>query len=675
MPSRLFASLCIALLFASVSPAARGQGQPEYSGAAEDLFQQGLVYFRAGRFTDAASAFASVIQRYPGSHRATAAYVMEGKALFRSNDNLDAARTLKAFLAKYPGSSYVPDADLMLGQIYDRIGRYEEAMLLYLEAWRMLPPLAPAMLTREIMFSMDRTIDGHMDARSVQRLVNESTSARERAYFWLKIAQKDLDADRTVAAGEALDSLTQRYPGNPFADQIARLRATVSGRGSVKLGVLMPLMKSSPPSGVKEVGNEVNNGVTFAFDEFQRDPSVRVRIALDIRDTDRDSGIALREARALAEDPGVVGVIGPVFSSETSAAAAGLGTGGIPLVSPTANADGIAAAGPAVFQANPDYATRGRVIARYAIEKKGYRTFAVLAPGDSYGKFLADGFIDEVNRLGGKIVATQWYAKGASDLKPQLRNIRRAGLHEGQEPMISFAGRMGYNDRMKYVGLGVPLRRLDSLMERSATVSATALLGPDARAIIDSMGLVAAYDDSQVDSTQYPVTTIQAVYLPITSPDEIGVVSSQIVYFNIQAQLLGSGEWYKFSELDANKRYCNNVIFESDSYVDTSSASYRDLARRFAAQGRGAPTRYALYGYDTARLTLSLLASGATSRETLARALSGVRDYQGVHSRIGFSGGRVNGWLHILQYVSDSIVHLDEIGVDVSGGGASHVGR
>jgi hypothetical protein len=97
------------------------------------------------------------------------------------------------------------------------------------------------------------------------------------------------------------------------------------------------------------------------------------------------------------------------------------------------------------------------------------------------------------------------------------------------------------------------METVDSLLEKSAEVDAEKLLGPRAKYILDSLGISTPVDESSLDSLESAVTGIDGMYVPIGMPEEIGVVASQIVYFNIKTGILGSGEWNSFPELDANK--------------------------------------------------------------------------------------------------------------------------
>jgi ABC-type branched-subunit amino acid transport system substrate-binding protein len=71
------------------------------------------------------------------------------------------------------------------------------------------------------------------------------------------------------------------------------------------------------------------------------------------------------------------------------------------------------------------------------------------------------------------------------------------------------------------------------------------------------------------------------------------------------------------------------------------------------------PSKNTLYGYDTAEMLLSTIRSVGNSREALASALQQVKDYRGLHGRIGFSAKRVNSWVWVLRYAQERIDMVD----------------
>jgi tetratricopeptide (TPR) repeat protein len=628
---------------------------------AGELFARGVAEYQSGEFGKAAETFGAIATSYPGSQRITAALIMRGKALYWAGENLASARAARSVLTDYPRSQYAADAHLLLGNIYRRIERHDEAMGEIVHAWESMGSPEPPRLAQEIVTAMDTLASASLTTTQLRRFIAISTNRECQAFLWLKIAEKEAATENTLRLKLALDTLLQLHPSERSHPRVAALLNRLSRQSDVKLAALLPLMQKGEPTAAREIAHDVYDGIRHAVQQFMADPDRNISVSLLARDTERDPVTAAGAVRELAADENVLAIIGPVFSSSAVAAARAAEESGVPLITPTANANGIAGTGGYVFQANPDYQMRGRAMAQYAVVRRKFMRVAILAPSDSYGKFLAEAFGEEARRLGAHVLATEWYERGVSDLKQQLGAIRRAGLRAGADPLISFGGKKKLGELMKLAGLGVPVRKLDSLMHRGATVSAIALVGPDAVKKLDSLGIAVVYNDVKADSLDTPVTTIDALYMPISAPSEIGVVSSQVVYFNLQTQMLGSGEWDNLAELDANRRYCSGVLFETDSYPDTSVVSYRQWLAGFQTKFRKLPSRHTLYGYDTAELLLQTIRGGATTRQAFIRALAEVRNYQSLHAKVGFSPGRVNTWLGILQFDGRNVLRVDEI--------------
>lgn len=665
VPARArFAALLFALMLAGAAvDAAAQQVVLERDDEAEAAFRRGTALYAEGNFLDAGAAFGLVVKEFPASHRITAATIMKGKSEYRSGEQLEASRTLRGFLAAFPASRYVPDARLTLGQVYTRIGRSEDALTEFILASQALTDSSPSALRLQVLAGADTLIDSGVEPDALRRALQRTRTPRERGYLWLKIAEGEARRQNVPAAAVGLDSLG-RYPVVVPAERIAALRGVVTNRSSVKLGVALPLMTAGDPSAVKQLGTEVYEGVQIALAEYAADPSNRMKVSLEVRDTEREPDAAARAVRELAADFGVIGIVGPVFSTEALAAAEVAQASGIPLVTPTANAVGIAAKGPMVFQANADYDVRGRAMARFAVQKRGMTRLAVLAPEGTYATTLANSFIDEARALGARVLAVEWYARGSQDLKSQFRVLRRLALQEESVPLLDFGGKMERADMMRLVDAGVPLHRVDSLMAKGARIPAATLLGSHARQILDSLQIPIEYDESRLDSLETSVSAIQGLYVPVSSPSEIGVVASQAVFYHIDAQLLGSGEWNDRAELAANRRYCKGVVFETDSYIDSSTASYQEYAGRYRKMFNRLPGRNTLYGYDSAKLLLQGVRSGAGTRQALQRMTEATRDFRGLRSRIGFGPQRVNRWLTIVEFDGDDVRRIEEINVE-----------
>ncbi len=626
-----------------------------------DLFATGVVQYQSGQFREASETFGTMTTSHPADRRITAAIIMRGKALYHLGENLESARAVRAILTDHPRSRYTSDAHVVLGNIYRRIGRQDDAMAEMIRAWETMVRPEPPRLAEEIVATVDTLASTAFTPARLRALIPTTPDRECQAFLWLKIAENEAAAENTLRSRLALDTLLQMYPSERTHPRVTALLNRLTRQSDVRLAVVLPLMRKGEPTAAKEIAEEVLEGVSFAVERYMADPYHGISVVQVIHDTERDPAAADRIVRELAADERVVAVIGPVFSSSAVAAARAAGELNVPLITPTANANGIAALGNTIFQANPDYEMRGRAMAQFAVHRRKCSRLAILAPSDSYGKFLAEAFSDEVHRLGARVVSTEWYERGSADLKKQLGNIRRAGMRVGADPLISFGGKKKLGELMKLAGLGVPVHRLDSLMHRGATVSAISLIGPDAAVKLDSIGIDVVYDDVLADSLDIPVKAIDGLYMPISAPGEIGIVSSQVMYFNLHTQLFGSGEWNNLPELDASRRYCTGVYFETDSHIDTALSSYRGWLSAFQSKYRKNPAKHTLYGYDTAELVLQTIRGGATTRRGFSRALADVRDFQGLHSKIGFSGRRVNVWLPIMQFDGRNVLRVDEI--------------
>ncbi len=380
-------------------------------------------------------------------------------------------------------------------------------------------------------------------------------------------------------------------------------------------------------------------------------------------DTERDAGAAARAVTELCSDAKVVAVLGPLFSDEAFTAAGIANALNVPLLSPTATAGGIAAIGPFVFQLNPDNAVRGRVTARYAFQRLGARRFAVLAPvdGATASREMVEAFVAEIDSLGGTVVDQQWYQAGSTDLRFQLMNMRQKALEKSEEVFVDFSRRVAYDDIKKMLTLGADSRTLDSLVEVGGQVVVERLLGPKGRILADSLSLPVERRPVRYDSLEIAVDSIDAIFLPVASADEIGIVTSQVRYFNFRAQLLGTGDWNDPGELEQHRRYTNGVIFAVDTYAETDSDAYRVTAARYQAMFNRPPTLNSLFGYDAAKVLLSVVSAGSVQRSSIAAALGTLSPVKGLHTTIALLPSRVNSYMTVLQYRDRVISRIDSI--------------
>jgi hypothetical protein len=221
---------------------------------------------------------------------------------------------------------------------------------------------------------------------------------------------------------------------------------------------------------------------------------------------------------------------------------------------------------------------------------------------------------------------------------------------------------MRQSELNKFIKWGVNQHILDSLAEHELTAPVTLLFGVRGARIADSLKIPTHLEHMKYDSLGLPVTTIDAIFVPIASSEEIPVVSSQIKFFNIQAQILGTGDWNDPAALDQNRQYTDGVMFFVDSYPDLASEIYRTFEAKFRlANSNKTPGTNAVFGYDVAKMILQIVSQGKSRRKDIAEELVKLEGFEGLHSQISLSKNRVNTYLSVLQYKARQIYHIGKI--------------
>lgn len=568
-----------------------------YNPEAERQFAGAVKLFKGGQYTEALPMFDTLTRMAPVHQRTTAAFIMAAKSLFELKNFRESAITLVRFLKAFPATTYADDARYTLGLDYLMLQWYDEAGLQFLRTAEITDDSRLQSKASELF---EQIAEDHLSIQSLQFLIPKLARPDTRALAELKLAQKYVAAGRTDDAQAMLARIAADGTAGETGKRAAELRSQLLTSNTLRIGVMLPLMEKSAPGPVRSLAEEMLDGMSFAVSDFKKQNPRGNIVALDVRDTERDSMKAISEVRTMGASPDIIAVLGPLFSNLAFGCAPIANSSALPLITPTATADGIASRGPFIFQLNPDFDTRGKIMARYAVQDLGYTSLAILASDDAMGKAMAESFSREATALGASIMINVSYPAGAGDLHEQFTQIRSTALKlAGQKDLP--------------------------------------------------------------ENTDVPITSIQGLFVPVTDPEAIGVIASQVAYFNVRTQLLGAGEWYDPAQLETHRRYANGVIFAADNYADHDDPDYRRFESGFTNEMGKAPTRYSLIGFDAMRLLLDEIARGAATRSQLAAALSSVRSRRVLHGAVSFSPGRVNTAMGILQYKNGEIRKLKDL--------------
>lgn len=410
---------------------------------------------------------------------------------------------------------------------------------------------------------------------------------------------------------------------------------------TVRIGAALPLLDDSDDPDDQVLGREILNGIDFALNEYNQAPKIKVKLIT--RDTKKDPQTCADAVAKLSEDDSVSVILGPIFSSELAAVTGIALSDEVPIVSPTATGDRLAENHDYVFQLNPSYAVRGRAMADYLIKKLGMKNIAVISES-SYGINFSNHFVTEVRKLGGNIVADFYYGSNTANITGIIKQID--STIRANDLFINIAN-LNVTQRQKLENTGVRYTLLDSMMTYKTDVSIYYLFGKNAKKIIDTLNIKP--HPLKPETTKFIQGYIDAIYIPISNPTEIGMIVPQLFSYGLSFFIAGTGDWNNEKALKDNAVYLKNLIFESEYYLDESSPKVISLKEKLKA------TKYKLgknflFGYDAMNLLLSIISEGNTTREEIYDALNKVKSFDAIKSKITLDYHRINSELNILTY-------------------------
>ena len=134
--------------------------------------------------------------------------------------------------------------------------------------------------------------------------------------------------------------------------------------------------------------------------------------------------VSVQIAEQLILEDEIIALIGPNRSSHAVEVGPIAQRYGIPMVTTTATNPNVTNAGDFVFMASFTDSFQGAVMAKFAVEDLGITTAALLTrSGDLYTEGIAEFFALNFSKLGGEIVASEFYDANPSDFTTQLTNI------------------------------------------------------------------------------------------------------------------------------------------------------------------------------------------------------------------------------------------------------------
>jgi len=642
--------LRVATAFLILAFAGSVQAQIPFSQSDETNYNLGLQSYRQGDYSTAYQFFRQVMSDSL-NQRSAESYYYGSKCLFSLRRFQESVSAIDTFLSRFPSDQHNYEMMYVLGAGYYELGKYGYAGAQFVEA---IDSASDQMIKDRAVASLRSLIDFNLSFDDIKNLFTQCRTRLSAVTIAIAFARRAYSSDRVGAADSLLRQFTRSFPQSEagsgeiskWIDRISEDKVLL--QAPTKIGALLPLQYGSG------VGDRILLGIQLALDDYNA--TARTKVGMVLENYGNNQVSPFSDMRALAKDDAVKAVIGPVFSNEVPTVSDIANLTKMPTITPTATQVGLVTGNSYMFQSNPNFKTRARAMADYAVNVLHFQKVSVLSPSDTYGKNIASFFVSRLKELGITPISVVYFETGTTDLSQELGKIKNDAAAALKEPYIDFS-KLDKQQQMKLIDYGIASSFVDSLQKSSGSVDAYDLLGEDPQRIADSLGV--PISNRTVLGDFDALRSLGAIFIPLTSSKDIGVIGAQLAYFNVKTQLIGTDDWYDLNQLSNNDLYVDGVIFCSDTYFDTNSPAYKAASDSLSQISDMEFDRTISYGYDLTNMLLDAMKYGS-SRSDIVNSLKS-ETFQGLHSTISFSADNSNHHIHILQFKKGNIIDLGEV--------------
>ncbi len=568
-----------------------GETKVNYSSKSEIEFNKGLSRFASHRYEESKNIFQQLANDKVKHQRTSSSMLMFARSLTLTKQFQQSNEVLSLLFQQFPNIKYRSDILETMGVNYYRLNNYSKSILFFVD---LLNKNESSVFNKVIARSfIKEIIIFQAEQSSIPKLVNEFENLNETfgySYLLLQVAERYYrDGDDSNARSKIL-SLLKNTEDQLLISQSDALLQHINKKHFVEIGVILPLFEQLDSSFTqKKIAKEIRDGLEkgVAFHNQQS----RTQIKLIYNDMSNNIKLAANQLHELSQNNYCIGIIGPLFSYDAQILSALAKRRKIPLITPTATDTGISSKGDYIFQLNYDYNSRGKSLAKFALQHLQKKNIAVISPSSYPYRYTTDIFVKEIINGGGLIVSDIRYPKGATDLRSSFRMIRTDGILIESDTSYMKKKRNYY-----------------------------------------------------VDSLQFPINSIDLIYMPITDKQQVSIMASHLKLFNISTTVLGSNEWMSKDELELNRNNYKNIYFPSDNLTSTS-----EINSNFA------------FGFDTISMLSMLVDQGARSRDVLENELSNLLSSEGVRGKYSLHPTQSNSSISIFEYQNGKVKQVDEV--------------
>jgi branched-chain amino acid transport system substrate-binding protein len=418
--------------------------------------------------------------------------------------------------------------------------------------------------------------------------------------------------------------LKEIEPNHPLRARAEEMLADLGKLSKVNpkaIGVLLPLSGK-----FGKFGRLCLNAILMANGVFEEMPEKvdANGFHLVIRDSGETPESATEKFEELVKDQGVVAVIGPLLSKQFPALARKAQEFGVPLVSLSQRIE-VGAMGSYIFPVALSPNQQIETIVSHAIDKEGFKRFAILAPSDSFGEEYVNLFWDAVEKSGGKIVGIERYEPKSTDFREEVRRLL------GQEY------------------LGARKIEMEDLERRKERYAATLKVKGKLR-----QRLLKEYEPK-------PVVDFDALFIP-DDPATVGQIAPAFAVADVSnLPLLGINTWNTADIVQRAGRYLQRALFVDGYFANSESGKSVQFTQDYLRFFKSVPGTIEVQAYDAASILIDALKGHSLPNRSALRDQLYARDkFSGISGDYKFTEKGVERGVHLLTVRGNSIVEISD---------------
>jgi len=586
----LFAAAVITIIALSQDVASARQSQPVFIPEADSLFRNALSFYEKGQYQNSLKIIDEILG-LSKNQRSSAAMYLKCRIARDREDYNEASALTSELLKTYPDSRYVSHVRMLQAEIYFNKGMNYFTM-------------------QELLWNAAHGDGAEFRARAAEKFVNLFDSeipeymyeefkrlygdAEIQALIDIKIAQLKINEGVLDEAQAILGNIKNRITFRAVQNEIINLQSMVREElsGERYIAFLMPFHGE-----YAEMGKRIYNGADAALRQFNDGTAYPIKL----KPIDTEGSISKFPSliKEIAADRSVLGILGPVDPKLRALVGAVASIYNVPVIMPGNNDEKVKETNDYLFQIKGSAELEGVALANFAVNELELTNFAILSPIGVIEEQMAQSFALEIEKLGGNVLSQEWYYPGAMDYSYQFSHIRKIGYDLMMKDSLRIYIRENLVDSTTIIQDSLTVEDLDSLTN----------IFMDSLTIAEHDSIWYLYLDTlearrkeagirELDTLYYPVYMYDAIFIPITAPEDMYFVANQFADKNFKTVLLGNNIWYDPIILDNIKNAFKTFYFTSDYFIDDLFTPWADFRDNFRQVKGASPGIDEMYGYD-----------------------------------------------------------------------------